>query len=339
MRISVATRAAAAAAFIAVSPAQAQTVLTVSSWVPASVPLSLVQKEWCDLLEKNTGSKMRCNHLPRAVANPPGTYDAIKSGLADISFAVPGYTPGRFVLPQIAEFPFLGDSAEAISAAFSRVAARYPQFSKEMDEVHVLAYFTDAPGMLLNTKRPVTKLEDLQGLKWRITGGIVGEMSQALGMNGTLKPATDTYELLSSGIMDGTLFPADAIEPWKLEKLIKHATVIPGGLYNTGFVFIMNKARYDKLAPEEKKAIDAISGEVAARMFGRGWDKADRRGYALMQANDVKIVKADPKFVADIKARVAPVENAWVERAKAKGLPDPAKVLQEFRTEITKAAK
>lgn len=339
MRAFVRPLIAAAAAMVATLPVQAQTVLTVSSWVPATVPLSIVQKEWCELLEKNTTGKIRCNILPRAVANPPGTYDAIKSGIADVSFAVPGYTPGRFVLPQIAEFPFLGDSAEAMSVAYNRVATRHPEFAQELRDVHVLAYFTDAPGMLLNTKRPVTRLEELQGMKWRISGGIVGEVAQALGMNATLKPATDTYELLSAGVMDGTLFPADAIEPWKLEKLVKHATVIPGGFYNTSFVFIMNKARYDKLTPEEKKAVDAISGETAARMFGRGWDKADRRGVALMQANGVQMVKADAKFIGDIKTRVAPVENNWVERAKAKGLADPAKVLSELRSEIAKAAK
>ena len=72
---------------------------------------------------------------------------------------------------------------------------------------------------------------------------------------------------------------------------------------------------------------------------GRGWDKADRRGHALVQANSVRIVKADAKFVSDIKTRVAPVEKAWVERAKAKGLPDPAKVLAQVRSGIAKAAK
>jgi TRAP-type transport system periplasmic protein len=329
----------AALAAAAALPASAQTVLTVSSWVPSTVPLSIAQKEWCDLLEKNTGGKMRCNLLPRAVANPPGTFDAIKSGVADVSFAVPGYTPGRFVLPQIAEFPFLGDSAEAISVAFHRVASRHPQFGEELRDVHVLAYFTDAPGMLLNTKRPVAKIEDLQGLKWRVGGGLVNDVAQALGMNATLKPATDTYELLSGGVLDGTVFPADAIEPFKLDKLVKHATVIPGGLYNTGFVFIMNKARYDKLAPDEKKAVDAISGEAAARLFGRNWDKADRRGMALMQANNVQITKADARFISDIKSRVAPLESKWVQQARGKGLADPAKVLSELRAEIGRAAK
>src|SRR5512133_1044232 len=83
-------------------PAAAQTVLTVSSWVPPTHSLSVAQKEWCDLLEKNTSGKMKCNILPRGVAAPPGTFDAVKNGLADVSFTVHGYTPGRFVFTQMA---------------------------------------------------------------------------------------------------------------------------------------------------------------------------------------------------------------------------------------------
>lgn len=329
----------AAAAVAALSSAQAQTVLTVSSWVPASVPLSIAQKQWCELLKTHTDGKMRCNILPRAVANPPGTFDAIKSGVADVSFAVLGYTPGRFTLPQVAEFPFLGDSAESTSVAFSRIASKYPQFTEEMRDVHVLAFFTDAPGMLMNTKRPVTQLSELQGLKWRVGGGVISDVAAALGMNATLKPATDTYELLSSGVMDGTLFPADAVEPWKIDKLVKYATVVPGGLYNTSFVFIMNKARYEKLSAEEKKAVDGLSGETAARLFGKAWDIADARGMGLMQSNGVQITHADAAFIQDIQARVKPVERQWVDKAKAKGLGDPAKVLQELRAEVGKAGR
>jgi len=330
---------AATAALAAALPAGAQTVLTVSSWVPPTHALSVAQKEWCDLVEKNAPGKIRCNVLPRAVANPPGTYDAVKNGLADVSFTVHGYTPGRFVLTQMAEFPFLGDQSEPISVAFNRVAMKYPAFVQEHPGVHVLAFFTHGPGIVFNTKRPVTKLEDLQGLKWRVGGGMVNEISKALEMNVTLKPAPDSYELLSGGVMDGTLFPAESIESFKIDKVIKYATTFPGGLYNTSFVFMMNQATYDKLSPEAKKAVDAASGEVAARTFGRNWDKVDRRAHALMQANNVQVTKADAKFVSDVKARTSPLEQKWVQEARAKGLADPAKVLAEFRSEIAKASK
>ncbi len=326
---------AAGAAFAAL-PASAQTVLTTSSWVPPTHALTLAQKEWCDLVEKNSAGKVKCNQLPRAVAAPPGTFDAVKNGLADVSFTVHGYTPGRFVLTKIAEFPFLGDSAESISVAFNRVASKYPQFGQEHQGIHVLTYFTHGPGIVFNTKKAVTRVEDLQGLKWRVGGGIVNDIAKVVGMNVTLKPATDSYELLSGGVMDGTLFPAESIESFKIDKILKHATVFPGGLYNTSFVLMMNQAKYDKLSPDEKKAVDAASGEVASRIIGRQWDKADRRAHALMQANNVQVTKADAKFVADLKSRTGKLETDWVNDAQAKGLKDAAKVLAEFRGEIAK---
>lgn len=328
-----------AATLLACAGVKAETVLTVSSWLPPTHTLSMAQKEWCDLLEKNTKGSVKCNFLPRGVSAAPGTYDAVKNGLADLSFTVHGYTPGRFVYPQMAELPFLGDSAEATSVALSRIALKYPVFGAEHQGVKVITLFTHGPGIVFNTKKNVAKVDDLGGLKFRVGGGMVNEMAKTLGMNVTLKPAPDSYELISGGVMDGTLFPAESTISFRIDKLIKHATFFPGGLYNTSFVFMMNPAKYDKLAPEEKKAVDAISGEVAARIFGRGWDKVDRVALGMMQANQVQIVKADAKFIADVKTRTAPLEQKWIKDAQAKGLKDAAKVLAEFRAEIAKQEK
>ncbi|MBP6276025.1 MAG: TRAP transporter substrate-binding protein [Limnohabitans sp.] len=322
-----------------VGVAQAQTVLTVSSWLPPTHTASMAQKEWCDLLTENTKGRIKCNILPRGVTPAPGTYDAVKNGLADVSYTVHGYTPGRFVTTQMTELPFLGNSAETISVALSRVAGKYPEFAAEHQGVKVISLFSHGPGIVFNTKRAIAKVDDLSGLKFRVGGGMVNDMSKALGMNVTLKPAPDSYELLSSGVMDGTLFPAESTESFKIDKIIKHATTFPGGLYNTSFVFMMNQAKYDKLSAEDKKAVDAISGETAARIFGRGWDKVDRRAFALMQVNGVQVTKADAKFVADIKSKTAPLEQGWIKAAEAKGLKNAGKVLSEFRAEIAKLEK
>jgi TRAP-type transport system periplasmic protein len=329
----------AAAVLLAAGSASAQTVLTASSWIFPTHALSMAQKDWCDQLDKNTSGKMKCNILPRGVTAGPGTYDAIKNGQADISFTVHGYTPGRFVATQMAEFPFLGNNSEAISVAFNKVASKNPAFAAEHPGVKVLAYFTHGPGIIFNTKRPIAKAEDLNGLKFRVGGGMVNEISKSLAMNVTLKPANDSFELLNGGVMDGTLFPAESIEGFKIDKLIKHATTFPGGLYNTSFVAMMNLDKYNKLTPDEKKAVDAISGEHYARMFGRNWDNVDRRGHALMQANGTVVTKADAKFVSEVKGKVADLESNWVKAAEAKGLKDAKKVLAEFRAEIAKQEK
>jgi TRAP-type transport system periplasmic protein len=314
----------------------AQVVLTASSWLPPSHTLSEVQKEWCGLLEQKTAGKAKCNILPRSVAAAPATFDAVRNGLADLSYTVHGYTPGRFVTTQMAEVPFLGQSAEASSVAFQRMYAKYPAIADEHKGVKVISVFTHGPGIVFNTKRPIARAEDLQGLKFRVGGGMVNEISKALGMNVTLKPAPESYELLSTGVMDGTLFPAESVEGFKIDKVVKYGTTFPGGLYNTSFVFMMNQAKYDALAPDVKKAVDELSGEVAARMIGKGWDKVDRRGMAFMQAAGVQFTNADPAFVKVVGDKTAPLIDTWAKAAEAKGLKDPKKVLGELRAEIQK---
>ena len=325
-----------AAASVAATGASAQVVLTASSWLPPTHALTETQKEWCSQLEQKTTGKIKCNLLPRSVAAPPATFDAVRNGLADISFTVHGYTPGRFVTTQVAEFPFLGNNSEPVSVAFQRLYAKTPAMADEHKGVKVLAVFTHGPGIVFNTKRPITKAEDLLGLKWRVGGGMVNEISKAMGMNVTLKPAPESYELLSTGVMDGTLFPAESVESFKIDKVIKYGTQFPGGLYNTSFVFMMNQAKYDALAPDVRKAVDELSGEYAARLFGKGWDRVDRRGLAFMQAAGVQISKADATFVKAVTDKTDPLIDIWAKAAEAKGMKEPKKALAAFRAEIAK---
>lgn len=325
-----------AAASLAAAAAQAQVVLTASSWLPPTHALTETQKDWCSQLEQKTAGKIKCNLLPRSVAAPPATFDAVRNGLADISFTVHGYTPGRFVTTQIAEFPFLGNNSEPVSVAFQRLYAKTPAMAEEHKGVKVLAVFTHGPGIVFNTKRPITKADELLGLKWRVGGGMVNEISKSLGMNVTLKPAPESYELLSTGVMDGTLFPAESVESFKIDKVIKYGTTFPGGLYNTSFVFMMNQAKYDALAPDVKKAVDELSGEYAARLFGKSWDKVDRRGLAFMQANGVQMTKADAAFVKAVTEKTDPLVDGWAKAAEAKGMKDPRKALAGFRADIAK---
>lgn len=314
----------------------AQTVFTVSSWLPPTHTLSTVQKDWCDLLEKESAGSMKCNILPKGVVAPPGTFDAVRDGLADISYTVDGYTPGRFINTQVAEFPFLGDSAVSTSVAYQRIYDKYFAPLGEHRGVKALAVFTHGPGIIFNSKMPVTNAAEAGSLKFRIGGGNINELSKAMEWNTTLKPAPSSYELLSTGVMDGTFFPDESIASFKLS-MIKHATTFPGGLYNTSFVFMMNQDKYKALSAKDKAVVDKISGETAARMFGEGWDKVDAASRdGAQKAQGVTRIKADKSFIKAVADKQDYLETKWAAAAQVKGLKNPKGVLAEFRAEIAK---
>ncbi|PZO17066.1 MAG: ABC transporter substrate-binding protein [Burkholderiales bacterium] len=315
--------------------ASSQTVFTVSSWLPPSHTLSTSQKTWCDMLEKESTGRMKCNILPKGVVAAPGTFDAVRDGLADISYTVDGYTPGRFINTQVAEFPFLGSNAVATSVAYQRIYSKYFAPLGEHRGVKVLAVFTHGPGVIFNSKKPVTSAAEAGSLKFRIGGGNINELSKAMGWNTTLKAAPESFELLSTGVMDGTFFPDESIASFKLS-MIKHATDFPGGLYNTSFVFMMNPAKYNALSAQDKAVVDKLSGEPAARLFGEGWDKVDAASRELQKGQGVARITADKAFVKAVMDKQDYLETKWAASAQVKGLQNPKGVLGEFRAEIAK---
>lgn len=308
--------------------------LQVSTWLPPGHVLSTTLVQWCSLLDQRTAGKLQCRFAPRPVAPAPGTFDAVREGRIDLAFTVQGYTPGRFELAQMAELPFLGDHAEAGSVAFQRMVDRVPALADEYQGVKLLAVFTHGPALLLNTRRPVARLEDVAGLRFRVGGGMASEIAKLLGTSVALKPPQDSLKLLESGALDGTLGPAESVQAFGIAPVLRHATVLPGGWYNTAFAFLMNRSRYDALTPALRRAIDEIAGEFAARMFGRAWDDSDRAGLALLKSHGVQWVRADPGLVGQVAERVAPLEQRWAAAARAKGVREPERLLADFRAEI-----
>jgi TRAP-type C4-dicarboxylate transport system substrate-binding protein len=317
-------------------PAHAQTTLTVSNWVPAGHPVATAMAKWMQDVEKATEGRVKFQTLPKAVASPQAHYNAIRDGLADVSFTVLGYTPGRFALSEVSELPLMGTTAESNSVALQRVAQKYPAFMNEYKDVKVLALFTHGPGVIHNAKKTVQSLDDLKGLKFRVGGGVVNEVGKLLDANTTLKPATESYELLSTGVMDGVFLPMESISTYKIEKLIRYSTTFPGGLYNSAFLVMMNKDAFGKLPAGDKAIVEKMSGEAFARALGRSFDDKDREGAALAQASGIKVTAASPEFVKAVQGKVAVLENRWVEAARGKGLANADKVLQEFRAEARK---
>jgi TRAP-type transport system periplasmic protein len=318
--------------------AGAQTSLTMSSWVPPSHSLTKdVLAVWAQNVEKATNGRVKLQMLPKHPSAPPGTFDAVKDGLVDVSYVTASYTPARHVLPLLPELPGGGATAEINSVAFSRIHWKHLHAAGEYKGVKLLGVFTHGPGQMFNTKRPITKVEDLAGMKIRSGGGISEQMARALGASAFVKPAPESYELLSSGVADGTFFPLESINSFKLGTVVKYATLFPGGFYGSAFGFFMNEERWNKLSKEDQEAINSVSGEALARLAGKAWDAADRAAFEEMKRVGIQITEASPELIQGVKERAKLIEDEWIKNASAKGL-DGAKVLAEFREEIKRVA-
>ena len=324
-------------AFLAV-PAMAQdTVLRVSSWLPPSHPIVRdMILPWGEDVAAATEGRVKIQLLDAPLGPPPAHMDLALAGAADITYGVHDYTPGRFSLHQIVQLPFLADSAAVASVAYWRTYEKHLAAADEHKGVKLLSLFTHGPGLLYLRNKQPSPLAGLAGSKIRVAGPMTAALSSELGLSPVQAPAPKSYEILSSGIVDGTYFPAESIPFFKITEELANGLRAPGGLYNISFFFVMNLNAFNGMSEADQAAVMALSGEAFALRAGEAWDAADERGYAAMEGH-VEITDASEADIATLTEATAPLTASVRDAFGAKGAAFDA-TMTSLKAEISALA-
>jgi TRAP-type C4-dicarboxylate transport system substrate-binding protein len=192
---------------------------------------------------------------------------------------------------------------------------------------------------LFNAKRPLRAIDDFKGLKIRSPQPSATQALTLLGAVPVNKPVSETYELLSSGVLDGTFMPPESIPAFKLTGLVPYATIVPGAIYNTVLVLGINEDKWKSLRAEDREAITRVSGDVFAGQIGRAYAQGDRGAFDIIRKAGGTIDTLSPPVVAEMKKVLLPVQDDWMEKVKKKGVANPQKLLDQLRADIAAVAK
>jgi TRAP-type C4-dicarboxylate transport system substrate-binding protein len=340
-RTAVAALGVAAAALFA-GPASAQSTVTLRlhQFLPpqATIPARAIIP-WAQKIEAESGGRIKIQlfHAMSLGGTPPQLFDQARDGVADITWTVLGYTPGRFNKAEVFELPFMSGSAEASSKAFHEYVEAFA--ADEFRSVKLLAAHTHGPG-LFHTKTPVTGLESLRGMKIRGGSRVINNMLTKLGATPVGMPVPAVTDALSKGTIEGTTIPWEVTPSLKVTELVKNHTTFAGttGLYTQTFALSMNRGAYDKLPADLKAVIDKNSGIETAAMFGRAMDEGDKVGLEIAQKAKNNIVALDVAETQRWRRTAGAVETDWVNEMKGKNI-DGVKLAAEARALIKKYTK
>jgi TRAP-type C4-dicarboxylate transport system substrate-binding protein len=277
--------------------------------------------------------------LKNGLAPPPAQMDLLLDGAADIAILFHGYTPGRFVGTKLVEIPGYEGNAEAASVAHWRV---HEAMLAELDEhrgVKVIALTTHGPGQIHSNKE-VASLEDLQGLKTRLGGGVSADVGAELGLVGIQVPAPKVYETLDSGAADAVAMNMGERISFKLNEVAKNVYEMPGGFYRGSFSVIMSQETFDSLPEDVQQKLDSeVFGETASRMMGAVWDQSDVDAReATEAAGDNKIVTASEEDQARFAEMAAKVRDKVIAELDEAGVDGQA-AYEMMREEMANASQ
>jgi TRAP-type C4-dicarboxylate transport system substrate-binding protein len=303
-------------------PASAQTTLRVANWLPTQHPLfAEIIKPWTEQVEKVTEGRVVMEVIEAPLGPPAAHFDFAVNGIADVTYGVHNYTPGRFTATLLAELPFQCEKSEYLSVAYWRIHQRYLARLDEHRGTKLLTVFTHGPGQLWARDRDLTTMGSMQGSKIRIGGGFAQEAAKALGVVPIQAPVTQTYELLAGGAVDGVEFPIESITAFKVDEVLDQGLIVPGGLYTVSMFVVMNEASWSSLSKEDQDAILSVSGERLARSAGKVWDKADAIALdAIEREGRITLATPDADQMAAIEAALQPYVAQTLQQVAAQGI-------------------
>jgi TRAP-type C4-dicarboxylate transport system substrate-binding protein len=292
--------------------------LKVANWFPVAHKQTPLLESWGKDLEKRTNGRVKVNYYPAGTLVPaPQSYDAVTKGISDVGNHVLGYTVGRFPLTEVLDLP-LGYPNNTVPTKLAN--AFYDKFKpKEFNDVKVLWFHAQAPGIVHTKTKPITKLEDLKGMKMR-TYGSNAKLMSLLGGTPVAMPMTDVYDALSRGVAEGLMCAYEATEGFRFGDQLKYSTENYATSYSAVFAIVMNKDKWNSLPPDIQKIIDTMSKEYIEK-YAAMWDDIEISGKAYLVKRGNKINTLSKEEEAKWVEKAQPIFDEYVKKMKEKGLP------------------
>jgi TRAP-type C4-dicarboxylate transport system substrate-binding protein len=312
--------AAALAATLAAGAAHAETVLTFNKWLPdGNVFQADVIVPWAEAVEEATEGRVRIEFTGASLAPPPRQYDLVRSGAVDVIFSSMGYNPDRFPVSQISSMPYLGETSEATSLAYADLYDEMLVEAGEFRGIVLMGAVAGPPGYLF-TNRPVTSVEDYEGLKIRSGDPALSEAITNLGATPVFGPAPASYEMLSTGVIDGGGYFYDAVIDFAIAEFVPHVVAVPGGFVNGMFYIAMNEDAWTGLSDEDRAAIEGVSGRTFAATAGAAMDARNAVALDRLREQGLTVHEPDAAFLDAMQARLAPIEAKILAAGEGRGI-------------------
>ncbi len=238
--------------FAVSTPAMAQDKamkLRLSSMWPPTHPLTKLLDSWGKDVSKATQDRVVVTVFASSTLSPPmQVYDNTAKGIVDVGTALLAYAPGRLPLSEVLQQPLGYTNAyQATKMANEYYKKFHP---KEFDDVKVMFLHGAAPGFFF-TKKPAKGMADIKGLRIKANAENA-DIVKNLGASPVTMPVTETYDGLSRGVIDGCLFPLEALQGFKIGEVVKTVIENYGMSYMTSQFVVMNKAKWNAISAADQ---------------------------------------------------------------------------------------
>jgi tripartite ATP-independent transporter DctP family solute receptor len=297
----------------------------------ADHPVSLGVKRFAELLAAKSGGKLKVQEFPASqLGNEMQQQSALQGGVQEMSAPATTSLAGIVKEFGLVDFPFaVSNFAQAdalLDGPFGQaLLARLPEKG-----LVALGYWDLGFRNVTNSKRPITRPEDLDGLKLRvIPNPVFLETFKAFKANPVPMPFAELYGALEAKAVDGQENPFAVILSNKFYEVNKYVSAT-NHVYAAN-ILLVSKRFWDRLSPVEQKIMNDAANESRAyqRQVSRA---AAQKAVAELQAKGMSYNELSPAEQARMRTVAAPVAEKFAASY------DPA-IVKLYRDELARVSK
>jgi tripartite ATP-independent transporter DctP family solute receptor len=283
---------------------------------PDGYPTVEAVKYMGELLSQRTNGRIKIQVMNNSMlGQEKDTIEQTRFGVIDMNRV--NAAPFNNLVPQttVLGLPFLFRSTEHMHNVVDGPIGEEILKAFEPHGLIGLAYYDSGARSFYTTKKPITKLADLKGMKIRVQQSDLWiAMMQAFGANPTPMPMGEVYSSLETGVVDGAENNWPSYESARHYEVAKNYTLTQHSLNPE--ILVMSKISWDKLTPEDQKAVREAAKESVKKMREL-WTAREKSSEEKVRASGAKIIEVNKdEFAAAMK----PVYDKFVTDPKQKAL-------------------
>jgi tripartite ATP-independent transporter DctP family solute receptor len=298
---------------------------------PKGHPIVMGMEKFAEIVQAKSGGKIKVNLFPGGtLGSDQANVSAIQGGTLEMASMNSGIFASQVKEFAIYDFPFLFSSEKEAEAVIDGPIGKQLHDKLQEKGIVGLAYFELGFRNITNSRRPITKAEDLEGLKLRVIPNPINvDWVRALGANPTPLPFPEVYGALEQKAIDGQENPVTVINANKFFEVQKHV-VLSNHQYNPQSV-VISKKFWDGLDAAQKKILTDAAQEAAKfqRLQARG-----QVASALdnMKKNGMQVTELSPAELTKLRDKMRPVTAKY-------GVSVGQDLLKQVQEQVAKARK
>lgn len=300
---------------------------------PQYYTCAVIYPEMAKRIKEATDGRVTLSTPPKSLAAANEQFQGVTNGVMDGATSFTPFIAAETAGMQLPVLPFVGRAnAEAASRAMYKTYHKFFAGKPgEFEHVELIGiYSINGSDIWSINGKPILSVKDIADRKMFAVAGVAANVVKLTGSSVVAGPAVQMLESIANGVVDGYAGVTwDVLQDFNTGQYTKSGTFTDRKITQPTFAMFINKDKWNKISPEDQKAIHAALGEDFSAWIGKKTDENFDKARKKWMAAGVKTYDASPEFEAEMTKLSSPLVDAWKDKVKSMGI-DGDEVIAHF---------